>query len=189
VAAASCRRHAISIRRTFATDSATVRCVLKQVIMNDRPPRLVLMCGLPGCGKTTLAKRLARAMPAVRLCPDDWLAGLSFDLFDDDARGHIEHRLWRHAEDLLDAGVSVILENGFWGRAERDEKRLRARELAAAVELRYLAVPMVELERRIALRNREPGSVVLTAEMLRRWQRQFEAPTRAELDLFDPPMR
>ncbi len=82
----------------------------------------------------------------------------------------------------------MILENGFWGRAERDAKRLRARELGADVELRYLAVPMAELERRIAARNREPESVPLTSAMLRQWQGLFETPTRAELDLFDPPL-
>jgi hypothetical protein len=47
---------------------------------------------------------------------------------------------------------------------------------------------MAELERRIAVRNREPGSVGLTSEMLREWQCLFEAPTQAELDLFDPPL-
>lgn len=86
------------------------------------------------------------------------------------------------------AGTSAILENGFWARAERDDKRLRARRLGAAVELRYLAVPMPELERRIAVRNREPSAVVLTPAMLREWRRLFESPTSAELDLFDPPM-
>lgn len=29
--------------------------------------RLILLCGLPGSGKTTLAKRLTQAIPAVRL--------------------------------------------------------------------------------------------------------------------------
>ncbi|MFC8076871.1 AAA family ATPase [Streptomyces sp. NPDC057307] len=33
-------------------------------------PTLILLCGLPGSGKTTLAKHLARVVPAVRLCPD-----------------------------------------------------------------------------------------------------------------------
>jgi hypothetical protein len=47
---------------------------------------------------------------------------------------------------------------------------------------------MAELERRIAVRNREPGAVVLTSAMLREWQDLFETPAQAELDLFDPPL-
>ncbi|WP_328907850.1 AAA family ATPase [Streptomyces sp. NBC_00234] len=156
--------------------------------MVDRRPRLVLVCGLPGAGKTTVARTLEYELSAVRLCPDEWLTELGFDLFDGAARDRVEQSLWRHAQALLAAGVVVILENGFWERSERDEKRLRARGLGADVELRYLDVPMEELERRIALRNQEPGSVVLTNELLRSSQSQFEAPTQAELDLFDPPL-
>jgi predicted kinase len=37
------------------------------------------MCGLPGSGKTTLGKRLAVEVPAVRLCPDEWMAALGVD--------------------------------------------------------------------------------------------------------------
>jgi predicted kinase len=127
-------------------------------------------------------------MPAVRLCPDERLAEEGFDQFDEEARAHIERHQWDHAQELLAAGTSAILENGFWGRSERDEKRLRARELGADVELRYLGVSMPELERRIAVRNREPDSVELTSEMLREWRCLFEVPTRAEVGLFDAPL-
>ena len=37
----------------------------------DTGPRLILLCGLPGSGKTTLAERLAGRTPIVRLCPDE----------------------------------------------------------------------------------------------------------------------
>jgi predicted kinase len=39
--------------------------------MTSEVPRLLLMCGLPGSGKTTLATQLAAGLPAVRLCPDE----------------------------------------------------------------------------------------------------------------------
>jgi predicted kinase len=52
-------------------------------------PRLILMCGLPGSGKTTLAVKLAAQAPAVRLCPDEWLRSLGIDLFDEAMRDRL----------------------------------------------------------------------------------------------------
>lgn len=149
-------------------------------------PRLILICGLPGAGKSTLAKALATELDAVRLCPDEWLIELGFDVIRDEAgRERVEALQWRLAEDLVRTGVTVILENGFWQRPERDGLRLRARSIGVAIELRFLDVPSDELHRRVAHRNRTPGAAIITPEMLSSYERAFEPPTTAELALYD----
>ena len=52
--------------------------------------RLIIVCGLPGAGKTTYAKAAERRLAAVRLCPDEWMDALSIDLYDELSRNRIE---------------------------------------------------------------------------------------------------
>ena len=149
--------------------------------------RLILICGLPGSGKTTLARQLAPKLHAVRFCPDEWKHDLDIDYSDEERRVRLEARLWRLGQELLGLGQSVILENGFWARAERDELRLAARALSVPVELHYLELPLDELWRRLEIRNElaQSGTAPITYEDLQKWARQFEAPDAAELALFD----
>ena len=149
--------------------------------------RLILTWGLPGAGKTTLAKQLAPKVPPVRLSPVDCKHYLGNDYYDEQRRVQLENRLWRLGQELLTLGQSVILENGFWTREERDELRLGGRSLGVAVELHYVDAPVEELWRRLELRNDEarPGAVPIKREDLQKWALQFEAPDAAERALFD----
>ena len=93
--------------------------------------RLIIVCGLPGSGKTTVAQALEHDFGAVRLSPDDWMDALSVNLYDEESRQRIETLQWTLAQRLLALGMVVIIEWGTWARAERDTLRLRARELGA----------------------------------------------------------
>ena len=153
--------------------------------------RLILTCGLPGAGKTTLAMQIAAERSAVRLTKDEWLRALGSSPWDTRANEKVEQELWRLAQEILSHGLSVVLDFGLWARTERDEKRAVARRIGVAVELHYLDVPPDELWRRIEERNSAPPwqKEPISRADLDEWVGVFEAPDARELALFDPPPR
>ncbi|HZU73104.1 MAG TPA: ATP-binding protein [Acidimicrobiales bacterium] len=158
--------------------------------MVTSPTRLVLICGLPAAGKSTLARRMAPKIGAIRLDKDEWVTRLGGDVWDDEFRVRVEGQLWALTRDLLAMGQSVILEWGHWARVERDEKRLGARALGVGVELHYLDVPLEELIRRAEHRNAsgEWTAAPMARAHFEQWARIFQPPGDEELQLFDPPV-
>jgi predicted kinase len=152
--------------------------------------RLVLICGLPASGKSTLARQLAPKIPAIRLDKDGWATQLGADLWDEEFRVRLEHQLWLLSQDLLARGQSVILEWGHWARAERDEKRLGARALGVGVELHYLDAPLEELIERAERRNAsgEWTASPMTRAHFESWATMFQPPGEEEILLFDKPV-
>jgi len=148
--------------------------------------RLIIVCGLPGSGKTTLAKVFESRLRAVRFSPDEWMNALSLNLWEEETRGKIEGLQWKLAQELLTLGLTVIIEWGTWGRAERDTLRLGARALGAAVELHHVSAPVDVLFDRIQRRGREKPPI--QRDELSRWLEIFQAPTPEEMRLFDKPL-
>jgi predicted kinase len=146
-------------------------------------PVLHLICGLPGSGKTTLAKQLELDLPALRLAPDEWMARIVGDGYDDAKRAAVEAVQWEIAARALRLGIDVILENGFWSRSERDDFRARAAAVGADTSLHFLDVPRDELLRRLALRNAAlPGDTFrVNQAQLDLWLTWFEPPTPDEI--------
>jgi predicted kinase len=147
---------------------------------------LFLICGLPGAGKTTLAKELEHSRPALRLCPDEWIASIIADVTDstelDRLRSPVESLQWDVAKRALVLGVDVVLEWGFWSKEERRYYRSEAEALGAQVELRYLEVERDELWTRLSKRNANlpPGTFAVTEEQLDLWSSWFQPPTSDE---------
>jgi predicted kinase len=148
-------------------------------------PRLIIVCGLPGSGKTIHAKQIERTLRAVRFSPDEWMTSLEIGLWDGETRQRIERLQWTLAEDILTLGHNVVIEWGTWARSERDALRAGARALGAAVELHFLDPPVDVLWERICRRNRENPPITL--DDITKWNQIFERPSPQEMALFDPP--
>jgi hypothetical protein len=127
---------------------------------------LHLMVGLPGSGKTTLARELERKYSALRLTTDEWHIRLfGSDFYDgmdeaDLAKHNVRHAevesiMWEVAARVLVLGGDVILDFGCWVRSQRDEFRSKARELGADFRIHFADVSEDVLLERIKTRNAE----------------------------------
>ncbi len=148
---------------------------------------LVLLCGLPGAGKTTLAKKLSKEMPAIVMSPDEECIKLGISLFDEKAKSKVEANQWRRAIELAKNGQSVVLENGFWSRQERDKLRQEAQSIGLKVKLIYLELTLDELWNRVKVRNARQNmhEAAISFEHMQEFANLFQPPTPAEVHLFD----
>lgn len=182
---AGCARPKPSVRIASAWDDVSVRPE-----SNARSPgRLIVVTGLPGSGKTTLATDLAASTPVIRLCPDDWMMVSGIDLWDEVVRSQIERFQLTLALGLLRVGNNVIIEWGVWAREERDALNEAARSIGSPVELRYVSATIDELWQRIVRRDLEArwGSRSITRQELEEWSQIYEPPTDEEMGTYDPP--
>lgn len=148
---------------------------------------LHLMVGLPFSGKTTLARKLEQECSALRLNTDEWhvlLFGQDAKEPEHDTRHSlIEAMLWKIASRALELGTNVILDFGFWAREEREDYRLRAKQLGVSSEVHFLDVSEDELLKRLEARNSQPSqeSFYISIEMMKPWIEFFQKPTPDEL--------
>ncbi|MET4096631.1 ATP-binding protein [Arthrobacter sp. UYCu712] len=145
---------------------------------------VVLMCGVPGSGKTSYAKILERD-GFVRLSVDEEMWRLDQELaarfgspeyFDFTVAVERQLRTW--LVELMCEGRDVVVDLSFWSRQRREEYKALITAHGAAWQLVYLDVPRDELLRRLELRRLDPGpnSAPVGPAYLDKFLAGFEAP-------------
>lgn len=147
---------------------------------------VVLMCGLPGAGKTTYAMDLVRRGYA-RLSIDEvvWQrlgqrdAGLhleaeAYDRLKEEVRREQRQEL----VELMLAGRDVVVDYSFWSRAARDDYKALIERHGCRWELVHLAADRATLELRLQVRNGEEGAncVTVDEQLFLRYLADFEVP-------------
>ena len=143
-------------------------------------PRLHVIVGLPGAGKTTLARRLEAELPALRLTPDAWMVPLFGESEAGGKRDDLEGLLIGVALRALALGVDVVLDFGVWSRDERTCLRHLAADVGATTRLHYLPVEPESQWARLAARD-DPRSFRIERADMDLYATRFEEPSADEL--------
>lgn len=138
-----------------------------------------LLCGLPGSGKSTVARQIVEDHGAVRFTLDEWmlrLHGLRYDHPDYGSKAaDCRELMWDTACQVLATGADVVLDWSQWSRAKRAEWAGRARERDYRVVLHDVIVDSATAIEQAASRTDE-------------YTHQIDEPgVRYMVELLEPP--
>ena len=143
------------------------------------------MHGFIGFGKTTISKRLALKLPAVRLNNDDWMASL----FGAGPHGELEDDYWRRinkihwdlAESIIHSGADVIMDDGMWMKDERKERAERALKFADRVIFHVVKCDMNTARARCLARSQSDNhQIFVDGARFDNLSKYFEPMTKSE---------
>ncbi len=154
--------------------------------------KIVVVCGKICSGKTTYAKRFCHENRAILLSVDE----IMLTLFGGDAgdmhdyyAGRTQCYLFDKSCELVRAGVTVVLDWGFWTRKKRNEARQFYISRGIPCEFHYLCIDNEKWKMRIQHRNDgvlngKNDAYYIDEGLIRKFDQIFEYPEREEIDLW-----
>jgi predicted kinase len=159
----------------------------------ESSPRVHLVIGPVGAGKSSFALGLARERGAVRFALDEWMT----ELFSPDrpregvAPWYVERaarsveRIWAVAERIVETGTSVVLELGLLRREERERFYQRLDDAGLDSTIHVIDAPRDVRRERVRERNRRKGatfSMVVPSDVFELASDLWEPPSAGECE-------
>ena len=145
-----------------------------------------VICGFIGAGKTTFARKLEEKTGAMRITKDEWLIRLIGNDPTIDGFEEYNNKLCELSRDvafqLVEKGIDVIIDEGFWAREQRVELRRRIDVIGAKEVLYYVEAPIETIRDRVVGRNNNltKDSFNISKEMLDNYLRHWQPPSKDE---------
>lgn len=155
--------------------------------------KIIAICGKICCGKSYYAMQIKEQENAVILSIDE----VTYDLIDNEQgefynvfAERVNKYLMKKAVEIVKSGCNVILDWGFWTKAERQETTKYFNQFGIDVEWHYVDIEqsrwkqLIE-ERNIKIQSGNGGSDFYVDEgLLNKLLLKFEEPTRDEMDIW-----
>lgn len=149
-------------------------------------PVAYIVIGFIGSGKTTFARKLEKETGAIRFTKDEWMVRLFGNTPPKDKFAEYDSRMAALATDMalkcLQAGIDVIIDEGFWVKEHRDEIREKVQNVGAIPKLYYLEVPFEVMKARTLKRTENPpvDSFTIDEESFDHYWKFFRPPGKNE---------
>lgn len=154
--------------------------------------KVIMTCGKICCGKSTYAQQLRKKFGAVILSVDEiTLALLGKNAGDklDEYVEKLEKYFFEKSIEIVKTGINVILDWGFWTKAERDYAKEFYKYRNIDCEFHYIDVSDEVWKQRIQKRNEmvesgQANAYFLDDGLAKKVCSVFEIPERDKVDLW-----
>mgnify|MGYP003303386906 CR=1 FL=1 len=153
--------------------------------------KVILICGKICSGKSTYAEQLRIQNNAVLLSTDEITLALFGQHCGDKHDDYVERTqnyLFNKSLELIEVGINVILDWGFWLKEERDYARGFYNSRNIEYEFHYIDISDETWKSRLKKRNSEIAAEETSAyyvdeNLLAKCNSIFEAPSEEEIDV------